>query len=394
MIHKTTITGGCPGGFCDYIQHYSEFLIVALCVDIFIFFVTLVPPLFNWSNKKPDGKKRIYFATLACITFYFWLTFLAINTIYCFGFLANEGPCIGHVKFASLGQDAVDNETSIANNITIDAVDDAPLLASDIDETQGGKPDENVEALASSTYNIADPTTSRSKRHTESSLEPPTSVPPSAFSSYHVLSLSAFPSSAPSSPSLLRGRSSFPSSVSRPNDISRDTAAAYNIEQRHRNSSSNLPYPYSSRLFSSSSSAYHSKPSSPPSSLTPSAGFPYLFTPSKHTTQIEENEDEFEDDSDHHYDHQHDYSSYGILAQALVSSNSVTSSTEADDCITAATEVPEPTEHEEELKNLTLINILICVTLFVVLIANAKEGKHKNVFNNNNCNNSANTASI
>ena len=33
------------------------------------------------------------FAALACVTFYFWLAFLAINTFYCFGFLAHEGPC-------------------------------------------------------------------------------------------------------------------------------------------------------------------------------------------------------------------------------------------------------------------------------------------------------------
>jgi hypothetical protein len=33
------------------------------------------------------------FAALACITFYFWLAFLALNTFYCFGFLAHEGPC-------------------------------------------------------------------------------------------------------------------------------------------------------------------------------------------------------------------------------------------------------------------------------------------------------------
>lgn len=33
------------------------------------------------------------FAALACITFYFWLAFLALNSVYCFGFLAHEGPC-------------------------------------------------------------------------------------------------------------------------------------------------------------------------------------------------------------------------------------------------------------------------------------------------------------
>jgi hypothetical protein len=33
------------------------------------------------------------FAALACVTFYFWLAFFAVNTFYCFGFLAHEGPC-------------------------------------------------------------------------------------------------------------------------------------------------------------------------------------------------------------------------------------------------------------------------------------------------------------
>lgn len=92
-ILKSNVLGTCPGGFCDYIQAYSEILVVILCLDGFIFFVTLLPPLFSWSNKKPDGRKRILFAALACFTFYFWLAFLAVNSLYCFGFLAHEGPC-------------------------------------------------------------------------------------------------------------------------------------------------------------------------------------------------------------------------------------------------------------------------------------------------------------
>ena len=92
-VLKTNIQGSCPGGFCDYIQQYSEILVVILCLDGFIFFVTLLPPLFSWSNKKADGRKRIVFAALACFTFYFWLAFVAVNSLYCFGFLAHQGPC-------------------------------------------------------------------------------------------------------------------------------------------------------------------------------------------------------------------------------------------------------------------------------------------------------------
>ena len=92
-VFKTNVMGECPGGFCDFIQRYSEVLVVILCLDGFIFFVTLLPPLFSWSNKKPNGRKRIYFAALACFTFYFWLAFLAVNSLYCFGFLAHQGPC-------------------------------------------------------------------------------------------------------------------------------------------------------------------------------------------------------------------------------------------------------------------------------------------------------------
>ena len=94
-IFKTNILGNCPepGSFCDYIKSNAEVLVVILCLDGFIFFVTLLPPLFSWSNKKPDGRKRIYFAALACFTFYFWLAFLAVNSLYCFGFLAHHGPC-------------------------------------------------------------------------------------------------------------------------------------------------------------------------------------------------------------------------------------------------------------------------------------------------------------
>ena len=36
-------------------------------------------------------------------------------------------------------------------------------------------------------------------------------------------------------------------------------------------------------------------------------------------------------------------------------------------------------EHETQLKNLTLVNVLILVVLFIVFIANAREGKY-NIF--------------
>jgi hypothetical protein len=57
---RTTVTGSCPGGFCELIKDLSEVLVVILCLDGFVFFVTLVPPIFNWQNKKPDGKRRIW----------------------------------------------------------------------------------------------------------------------------------------------------------------------------------------------------------------------------------------------------------------------------------------------------------------------------------------------
>jgi hypothetical protein len=90
---KTTIFNNCPGGVCDIIRDYNYLLLAVLFIDLFIFLLTLFPPVFSWSKKKPDGKKRILFALFACVTFYFWLVFLVFNSIYCFGFLAHEGPC-------------------------------------------------------------------------------------------------------------------------------------------------------------------------------------------------------------------------------------------------------------------------------------------------------------
>ena len=44
-------------------------------------------------DRKPDGKTRIFFAIAACVTFYLWIAFLVVDSVYCFGFLAHQGPC-------------------------------------------------------------------------------------------------------------------------------------------------------------------------------------------------------------------------------------------------------------------------------------------------------------
>ena len=92
VIHQNLL-GDCPGGPCHYFLQFSEVLLVLLLADGFIFLVTLIPPLFTWKNKKPDSRKRIFFAAFACLTFYFWLAVLALHSLYCFGFLAHGGPC-------------------------------------------------------------------------------------------------------------------------------------------------------------------------------------------------------------------------------------------------------------------------------------------------------------
>lgn len=96
MPWRSTLLGTCPGGIvCDNIQRFSDVFIVILLVDGFLFLVSLLPPLFTWSNKKPDGKKRVIFALVAFITFYLWLAFLSLNSLYCFAFIAHHGPCNG-----------------------------------------------------------------------------------------------------------------------------------------------------------------------------------------------------------------------------------------------------------------------------------------------------------
>jgi len=87
------LAGDCPGGLCNYLVLLSELIVVLLLIDGFIFLVTLIPPLFSWKSVQADSKKRIFFALFACVTFYLWLTLLAIHSFYCFGFLAHSGPC-------------------------------------------------------------------------------------------------------------------------------------------------------------------------------------------------------------------------------------------------------------------------------------------------------------
>lgn len=60
------------------------------------------------------------FAILACITFYFWLAFLTVNSIYCFGFLAHEGPC----KINKLGN----NQDGTTTNGMINTPPGPPML--------------------------------------------------------------------------------------------------------------------------------------------------------------------------------------------------------------------------------------------------------------------------
>lgn len=120
MILDQNIIGGCPGGWCDYLVQFSEVLVVLLLADGFIFLVTLIPPLFSWKNKKPDSRKRIFFAAFACLTFYFWLAVLAIHSLYCFGFLAHAGPCNSS---ASIG---TSSSFARASQLTSDPVLESP----------------------------------------------------------------------------------------------------------------------------------------------------------------------------------------------------------------------------------------------------------------------------
>jgi len=90
---RSTITSDCPGGPCAWMQKRGEVLIGVVGVIAFLFLLTLFPPVFSWSRWKADGKRRVIFAFVACVTFYFWLAFLIFNSAYCFGFWAADGPC-------------------------------------------------------------------------------------------------------------------------------------------------------------------------------------------------------------------------------------------------------------------------------------------------------------
>ena len=364
MIHKTNIPGYCPGGFCDYIQHYSVPLIVALCIDIFIFFVTLVPPLFDWSTKKPDGKKRIYFAALACITFYFWLIFLAVNTLYCFSFLAHGGPCVDHVPFATTPRP---NDTVlIATEININ---DIPILSSSPESNP--EPQSDGPRKASRTkredfrpisFTGISEISKKSKRHGESSLESPTIVPQlsPAFSSS---SFSYIPGSFSSSSLNPKSFSSPP--LNSPNIYTiRDSVAKAHANSTRLRSSLRTLLAFPQHSLSSSLS---SPSSTLTSSQTPNFSQTYLETPSGNKDGP---------------------SSYPILAQALKSGSGSQPAegtnigegggSEGDeDCITSTAdeEEEELSEHETNLRNVFFINVLILVVLLVVLVANAKEGK-------------------
>ena len=128
------VVGHCPGeldtGLCRYLLSLSEVLLVLLILDAFIFLVTLIPPLFNWKNKKPDSRKRIFFAAFACLTFYFWLTVLAVQSLYCFGFWAHEGPCLNVTSSVSENVTNIETpqQTEINNNNTDSSADTATCI--------------------------------------------------------------------------------------------------------------------------------------------------------------------------------------------------------------------------------------------------------------------------
>lgn len=259
-IFTTNLSRTCPGGFCDYIADYSEVLVVILCLDGFIFFVTLLPPLFSWSNKKADGRKRIYFAALACFTFYFWLAFLAVNSLYCFGFLAHQGPC----------------KKVPTSNATIVA-------------TSKGQTPKPIETII---------TNSESFNHSV----------PAAMSSTSKMPAAATKVSSSSSSKMLT--SLMPSVFSSPDDWTASSSTSYTVA-----ASQQPPSSFPTKVIVMK-----------PEESTKNAGVP--------------------------------------MPMALFSWNSDKANSS---CVQLAN------EHETQLKNLTLVNILIFVVLFIVFIANARE---------------------
>jgi hypothetical protein len=144
MFLQQNILGQCPGGWCDFLVQFSEVLVVLLLADGFIFLVTLIPPLFSWKNKKPDSRKRIFFAAFACLTFYFWLAVLAIHSLYCFGFLAHAGPCNGSAQIGS-------PSSARASQLTSD-----PVLDSPVKTNLGGKDNDSLDSRMLPPDNLVD----------------------------------------------------------------------------------------------------------------------------------------------------------------------------------------------------------------------------------------------
>ncbi len=128
---RSTVFNDCPGGLCAFIQDYNEVVLAAAVAVGVFFFLTLVPPVFSWSRCKPDGKKRVVFAFLACVAFYFWLIFLVLNSVYCFGFLAHEGPCVAVNRTAvtisaAAAEDSDANASVVTSNLTTNVPDSTP----------------------------------------------------------------------------------------------------------------------------------------------------------------------------------------------------------------------------------------------------------------------------
>ena len=305
MPIRTTITHTCPGGFCDYIQKHSDVLIVILCIDAFIFFVTLVPPLFSWSKKKPDGRKRIYFAALACITFYFWLAFLAVNSLYCFGFLAHEGPCKDRALQAKLPQINLNGSTQSPE------IPWAVEKLEEVETTTASSEVETLESLSTTSNLFSDETPGYSSQspRTSSTLEQ------EDWSSSD-LETSFSPSSGFSAPYSLASTvlKRFSPKISSSHSAE-DSGTSGHINHSTRETSS-----YS----------------------TPSKG-----------PQVQ----------------QQQLPTVLPLIWGSEKNCSTSNSSKATHSISK--------KHETELNNLTLVNILIVVVLFLVLIANAKEGEFR-----------------
>jgi len=346
-VFKTNVMGECPGGFCDFIQRYSEVLVVILCLDGFIFFVTLLPPLFSWSNKKPNGRKRIYFAALACFTFYFWLAFLAVNSLYCFGFLAHQGPC------KDLGPTRVNS--TLPGSMSPKFTTLMPS-SSTMSESQAEKPKTSLTplALTSVPASVASSLASNSFENRNSIL--PTakmsSSPPLATAAESSITLNLLSSLKPTVITSTTGliESSVGGTVSEifsENQEKSSVFASVTFTSSNGNGGGDNLNEKDSGISSMSEMASSTnivvvddleqpqlkQQQQPPQQL------PEVLTTSK---------------------------SAGPVPMALISWT--TSSNKANSsCVQLAN------EHETQLKNLTLVNILILIVLIIVFIANARE---------------------